>query len=349
MFWPTKKDIKTALEVLAVFQWALSAFVISFGGGGHGKHSYEEHICLLDPNQVEKVQGHMDMWAILTTVILVNLYLVVFTSYWPFTVLTLIWLAFDWKTPERGECLILKTHDISPSHNYILACHPHGLMAHSCFGHFATDTSGFSKVFPGITPYILTLGAFFWVPFFRDYVMSTGACSVSHSSIDFLLTQKGTGNMLVVVVGGLAECKHSTPGSTTLVLKNRHGFVRMALRHGASLIPAYAFGETDLYDQHIFTPGGYINRFQNWFQKMVHIYPCAFYGRGFTKNSWGLLPYSQPVTTVVGEPLPLPKIENPSREIVVKYHTLYIDALRKLFDQHKTKFGISETQELVIV
>ncbi|XP_055461096.1 acyl-CoA wax alcohol acyltransferase 2 [Psammomys obesus] len=333
MFWPTKKDLKTALEVFALFQWALSALIL------------------------------------VTTVILVNLYLVVFTSYWPVTVLVLIWLAFDWKTPERGgrrfACVrrwslwkhycnyfpikIVKTNDISPSQNYILACHPHGLMAHSCFGHFATDRSGFSKTFPGITPYMLTLGAFFWVPFFRDYVMATGACSVSQSSMDFLLTQKGKGNMLVVVVGGLAECRHSLPGSTTLFLKKRLGFVRTALQHGVSLIPAYAFGETDLYDQHIFTPGGFINRFQKWFQKRVHIYPCAFYGRGFTKNSWGLLPYSQPVTTVVGEPLPLPKIENPSKEIVAKYHTLYIEALRKLFDQHKTKFGISETQELVIV
>jgi hypothetical protein len=35
--------------------------------------------------------------------------------------------------------------------------------------------------------------------------------------------------------------------------------------------------------------------------------------------------------------------------MVAKYHALYIDALRKLFDQHKTKFGISETKELVIV
>jgi hypothetical protein len=51
----------------------------------------------------------------------------------------------------------------------------------------------------------------------------------------------------------------------------------------------------------------------------------------------------------VREPLPLPKIENPSQEMVAKYHALYIDALRKLFDQHKTKFGISETKELVIV
>ncbi|ELV10117.1 Acyl-CoA wax alcohol acyltransferase 2 [Tupaia chinensis] len=276
MLMPSKKDLKTAMEVFALFQWALSAFLI------------------------------------VSIVIFVNLYLVVFTPYWPVTVLILTWLAFDWKTPERA-------------------------------------TSGFSKIFPGITPYMLTLGAFFWVPIFRDYVMSTGACSVSQSSMDFLLTRKGTGNMLIVVVGGLAECRYSLPGSSTLVLKNRFGFVRVALRHGVALIPSYAFGETDLYNQHIFTPEGLVNRFQKWFQSIVKIYPCAFYGRGFTKNSWGLLPYTRPVTTVIGEPLQLPKIENPSQEIVAKYHELYIDALRKLFDQFKTKFGFSETQELVIV
>lgn len=44
----------------------------------------------------------------------------------------------------------------------------------------------------------------------------------------------------------------------------------------------------------------------------------------------------------------MPKIEQPSKEIVAKYHSLYIDALKKLFDEHKTKYGISETQELVI-
>ncbi|XP_035144707.1 acyl-CoA wax alcohol acyltransferase 2 [Callithrix jacchus] len=333
MLLPSKKDLKTALEVFAVFQWALSAFLI------------------------------------VTTLIVVNLYLVVFTQYWLVTVLILTWLAFDWKTPERGGrrfncvrnwCLwkhycdyfplkLLKTHDISPNRNYILVCHPHGILAHTWFGHFSSEGSGFSKTFPGITPYILTLGAFFWMPFFRDYLMATGACSVSESSMDFLLTHKGTGNMLVVVVGGLAECRYSLPGSSTLFLKNRSGFVRIALQHGVALIPTYAFGETDLYDQHIFTPGGFVNRFQMWFRSMVHVYPCAFYGRGFTKNSRGLLPYALPVTTIVGEPLQMPKIENPSREIVAKYHALYIEALCKLFDQHKTKFGFSETQELAII
>lgn len=66
----------------------------------------------------------------------------------------------------------------------------------------------------------------------------------------------------------------------------------------AALIPTYAFGETDLYNQHIFPPGGLVDRFQKLFQRLTYIYPCASYGRGFTKNSWGFLPYALPVTTI---------------------------------------------------
>lgn len=55
---------------------------------------------------------------------------------------------------------------------------------------------------------------------------------MSRSSIDFLLTHKGTGNMLIVVPGSLAECEYSIPGSFTLFLKNRSGFVSKALQHG---------------------------------------------------------------------------------------------------------------------
>ncbi|KAI5941221.1 Acyl-CoA wax alcohol acyltransferase 2 [Manis javanica] len=50
---------------------------------------------------------------------------------------------------------------------------------------------------------------------------------------------------------------------------------------------------------------------------------------------------------MVRKPLPLPKIENPSPDSVAKYLAFYINALCKLFNQHETKSGISETQELV--
>ena len=59
-------------------------------------------------------------------------------------------------------------------------------------------------------------------------------------------------------------------------------------------------------------------------------------------------PFPSPFPLAVGKPLPLPKIEDLSKETVAKYHVVYIDALHKLFGQHKTKFGFSETQELVL-
>lgn len=45
----------------------------------------------------------------------------------------------------------------------------------------------------------------------------------------------------------------------------------------------------------------------------------------------------------------MPKIEKLSKDEVDKYHTLYIETLHKLFDQHKTKFGIPETRKLVTI
>uniref|UniRef100_G1PCI5 Acyltransferase n=1 Tax=Myotis lucifugus TaxID=59463 RepID=G1PCI5_MYOLU len=320
---PSKKDLKIALEFFAIFHWALSILVI-----------------VIHPNSY-------------TLIMIANAHYIKNLNCWPCKYLSLEFLWFSF--PESNLSIVqfcvykwaglwpeelLKTHGIFPHHSYILVCHPHGFMSHSYFGNFATEASGFTKIFPGITPYVLTLGAFFWVPFLRDYAMLTWACSVSQSSMDYLFTQKGTGNMLVVVVSGLVECRYHT--LYRLFLRNWTGFVRKALQHGVALIPAYAFGEVGLYHQHIFTSGGLVNHFQKWFQS-VHIYPCDFNERGFTENSWGLLPYAQP-GLAVREPLPVPKIEKPSQEMVDKYHGSPAQT-----DQHKTLLGCSETQELVIV
>lgn len=56
-----------------------------------------------------------------------------------------------------------------------------------------------------------------------------------------------------------------------------------------------------------------------------------------------------PSVPAVGEPLAVPKVENPSRELVDRYHGLYIRALLKLFNENKTKYGLSESDELHIL
>lgn len=56
-----------------------------------------------------------------------------------------------------------------------------------------------------------------------------------------------------------------------------------------------------------------------------------------------------PPSPAVGEPVTVPRIENPSRETVDMYHDMYVRSLLKLFNENKTKYGMTETDELRIL
>ena len=52
---------------------------------------------------------------------------------------------------------LIKTAQLSPEKNYIFGYHPHGIMCAGAWCNFATEATGFSKLFPGLTPHLLTL------------------------------------------------------------------------------------------------------------------------------------------------------------------------------------------------
>lgn len=67
----------------------------------------------------------------------------------------------------------------------------------------------------------------------------------------------------------------------------------------AHLVPAFSFGENDLFRQVVFEEGSWMRGIQKRFQKLVGFAPCVFYGRGLTSiHSRGFLPYPKPITTV---------------------------------------------------
>jgi 2-acylglycerol O-acyltransferase 2 len=70
-------------------------------------------------------------------------------------------------------------------------------------------------------------------------------CSVSKPSCASILS-KGAGSSITIVVGGAAESLAAHPGTADLTLKKRMGFIKMALTHGADLVPVFSFGENDV-------------------------------------------------------------------------------------------------------
>ncbi|XP_036450242.1 diacylglycerol O-acyltransferase 2 [Colossoma macropomum] len=303
---------------------------------------------------------------IASTVLLVYLFC---TDCWVIAAIYTAWLIFDWNTPKQGgrrstwvrnwtvwtyfrdyfPIRLIKTHNLLPSRNYIFGYHPHGIFCFGAFCNFSTEATGFSKKFPGIRPSLATLAGNFRLPLLRDYMMFGGICPVNRNSIDYLLSRNGTGNAVVIVVGGAAESLDCAPGLNSVTLKNRKGFVKLALQKGADLVPVYSFGENESYKQVMFAEGSWWRQVQRRLQKLLGFAPCLFHGCGFfSSESWGMVPYCKPINTVVGEPITVPKVEDPTPDMIDMYHTMYINSLTTLFDKYKTRFGLKETDYLLV-
>ncbi|XP_069502669.1 diacylglycerol O-acyltransferase 2-like [Ambystoma mexicanum] len=293
-----------------------------------------------------------------------------FTSLWLIPVLYYLWVLIDRDTPERGgrrsdwlrrwtlwryfkdyfPIKMIKTAELSPDRNYIFGCHPHGIICAGAFSSFGTNANDFSQVFPGIRPHLAILAGLFRFPLIREYMMYSGMVAVSKASLNYLLSKNGKGNAVVIVIGGAAESLNCLPGEERVILRSRKGFVRLALEHGADLVPVYSFGENNTFEQVVFEEGSWGRSLQLKIQKHVGFAPCLLKGRGvFFPNSWGLNPFARPITTVLGKPIRVPHIGKPTSQEVDLYHGLYMDGLKELFDEHKVQCGLAPNQQLHIL
>ncbi|KAK6014143.1 diacylglycerol acyltransferase [Ostertagia ostertagi] len=176
----------------------------------------------------------------------------------------------------------------------------------------------------------------------REWFLASGFIDCSKESISNVFTKKSAGQAVILVVGGTEEALYARPGVHKLKLLTRKGFVKLALRCGASLVPVYTFGENDIYKQLDNPEGSLVHKFQVFSERLLGKPVALFYGRGLFQNNFGFLPFRTPVDTVVGTPIDVPKIREPTNEEVDRFHRKYCEALTELFEQHKTKFGVSE-------
>lgn len=244
---------------------------------------------------------------------------------------------------------LIKTVDLDPCHNYLFGFHPHGVLVAGGFGNFCTEASGFSRMFPGLTPYLLMLPFWFRVPFFRDYIMSGGLVSSEKTSASYLLSRPGGGHVAVVAVGGAPESLDARPGALTLQLLQRKGFIKLALKHGAWLVPVFSFGENELFDQMENPAGSTLRRVQDRLQKIMGVALPLFHARGVFQYSFGLLPYRKPIHTVVGRPIRVDQSSCPSKDDIDTLHSRYMEGLTQLFEENKKHYGIPEDKHLKFI
>ena len=64
-----------------------------------------------------------------------------------------------------------------------------------------------------------------------------------------------------------------------------------------------------------------------------------FFGRGIFQYNYGIVPHRKPVTVVIGKPVPVPKIPNPTAEDILSMHKKYVEALQELYDTYNPIYG----------
>ena len=206
---------------------------------------------------------------------------------------------------------------------YVFGCHPHGIHCYSLI-ELTSPMSDFGRMFPNLSGLKLTgLAAtiIFKLPIIRELFLFMGYIDASRSVANNALNM---GQSIAVCVGGEEESMLTTPKKDIYVLHNRKGFVRLALSHGASLVPVLGIRANELYTTYTF-----LFKARMWLQKNCGIALPIFHGR------WGTpLPHPIPVTIVLGEPIPTPKPDRPGARpdeaLVMEYHAKYIESVRRL-------------------
>ncbi|KAE8277578.1 2-acylglycerol O-acyltransferase 2-A [Larimichthys crocea] len=275
--------------------------------------------------------------------------LLALSDWWMVALLYAGWLWLDWDTPSSGgrrsqwvrswtvwdhfrdyfPIRLVKTVDLDPKKNYIFGFHPHGVLVAGGFGNFCTEATGFSRLFPGLKSHLLMLPFWFRVPLFRDYIMCGGLVSSCKSSLSYLVSRPEGGNVAVIAVGGAPEALDARPGALTLQVRNRKGFIKLALKHGAQLVPVFSFGENELFDQMENPTGSPLRKLQ------VGPPPSLV---------------SQTIKFVsMGKPISVVQTPSPSSEDIECLHKVYLQSLTELFEQHKQTYGLTEDQHLTFI
>lgn len=119
----------------------------------------------------------------------------------------------------------------------------------------------------------------------------------------------------------------SDKNNESLIVKDRKGFIKIALETGTQVIPIYTFGNSQTFES-------FQNKHLEKVSRYLRMSLIGFWGR------YGLpIPFRTPLVTVLGRPIQCPKVINPTPELINEYHELYLKELRRIYDKFKNVYG----------
>lgn len=243
--------------------------------------------------------------------------------YWPWFARHPLWKKLGAYFPAKVECEV----PLDPNGQYIFASHPHGVMS---FHHllYLSDAIGFHAISNGARRRGVGASVIFKIPIFRDILLWLGTVAYPASVIRKVLKK---GYSLTVLPGGMNEQILAEPCEHIAFIKQRKGFCKLALEAGVDIVPAYAFGENELYDTSRVLRGVRV-----WIMEHFHFAWTIFLGRSLLQP---FAPKPVPLVCCLGAPIPVTKTAKPTQHDIDRLHATYMAELERVFDANKAKHG----------
>jgi 1-acyl-sn-glycerol-3-phosphate acyltransferase len=179
-------------------------------------------------------------------------------------------------------------------------------------------------------------------PVFKQVLRSIGVIDASRNVARKTLEKKDS---IGISTGGVAEVFETNVDHECVLLKERVGLIKLAIRTGAEIVPCYLYGNTKLLGcwagEGLPGKGKYL---LEQLSRKLGFALILVYGRFLLP-----IPWRKPVLGVMGKPIPTHHIqcEEPTPEQIETIQTVLLEEMDALFNRYKHLYGWDDT-ELII-
>lgn len=220
--------------------------------------------------------------------------------------------------------------DLAAGKRFIAAPVPHGVISFCGIASGPAAPPDIRQVHTAVANSVLH------TPILKHVLGIYGLTNASKSALQLKLAKPGIAGCIVLYVGGIAELFKSSRKEERVFLSKRKGFIKLALREGVDVVPAYLFGNTSVLTILKYGPLASLSR-------SLGVALTYFWGKWYLP-----IPCDDKCLYARGKPLGLPHIKDPTDEEVDKWHKQYCEAIEGLFERYKEKVPLYKHKTLFI-